>query len=215
VSALSITPSSPSTARKLRTYSDKLDACIGRVLASLRADIPRWGGDVAIDASDVAAYANGQLFVSQAGAIASGSATPTRRGAIRVAVSTRKGAGFYSVKVHAAVCSSTGLPLAWRVETARSNVPVCCPANRRGARSQLRRRDVRARQGYDVGTVYNALEGRSCRPIISLRKTPAVKAGAHKPPTCEHGEWRFAGSDAKRGASKWRCPTGDCRPASR
>ncbi len=42
--------------------------------------------------------------------------------------------------------------------------------------------------------------------------TDARPAG---PPTCEHGEWRFAGSDPKRGASKWRCPTGACRPASR
>jgi hypothetical protein len=42
-----------------------------------------------------------------------------------------------------------------------------------------------------------------------------VKAGEANPPTCEHGEWRFAGSDAKRGAGKWRCPTGECTPASR
>ena len=48
-----------------------------------------------------------------------------------------------------------------------------------------------------------------------MRKTPAVVAGKHKPPTCEHGVWTFAGSDAKRGASKWRCPTGECSPASR
>lgn len=41
-----------------------------------------------------------------------------------------------------------------------------------------------------------------------------MKAGKHKPPTCEHGTWTFAGSDAKRGASKWRCPSGACKPAS-
>jgi hypothetical protein len=41
-----------------------------------------------------------------------------------------------------------------------------------------------------------------------------VKRGEDRAPTCEHGEWRFAGSDAKRGASKWRCPTGECKPAS-
>jgi hypothetical protein len=28
------------------------------------------------------------------------------------------------------------------------------------------------------------------------------------------GEWRFAGADRKRGATKWRCPTGECAPAS-
>jgi Transposase DDE domain len=28
------------------------------------------------------------------------------------------------------------------------------------------------------------------------------------------GEWRFAGADRKRGATKWHCPTGECMPAS-
>jgi hypothetical protein len=37
----------------------------------------------------------------------------------RFAVSTRKGGGFYGYKIHAAVCTATDLPLAWRVETAR------------------------------------------------------------------------------------------------
>jgi transposase len=41
-----------------------------------------------------------------------------------------------------------------------------------------------------------------------------VKAGQHKPPTCDHSEWTFAGADAKRRATKWRCPTGECAPAS-
>jgi hypothetical protein len=52
------------------------------------------------------------------------------------------------------------------------------------------------------------------RPDHPLRETPDVKRGADKPPTCEHGEWRFAGADSKRRASKWRCPTGECKPAS-
>jgi hypothetical protein len=47
-----------------------------------------------------------------------------------------------------------------------------------------------------------------------LRETPAVKAGKHKPPSYEHGEWAFAGSDPKRGAAKYRCPSGQCSPAS-
>jgi len=42
-----------------------------------------------------------------------------------------------------------------------------------------------------------------------------VKRGDHRPPECEHGTWTFAGSDRTRGASKWRCPTGECEPASR
>ncbi len=39
--------------------------------------------------------------------------------------------------------------------------------------------------------------------------------GHGEPPSCSHGRWTFAGADAKRGASKYRCPSGKCSPASR
>ncbi len=55
---------------------------------------------------------------------------------------------------------------------------------------------------------------RDVAPITPLRKTPAVVRGDHKPPCCEHGEWTFAGADYKRQATKWRCPTGECKPKS-
>ena len=42
-----------------------------------------------------------------------------------------------------------------------------------------------------------------------------MKRGDHRPPECEHGVWTFAGADAKRGLAKYRCPTGECKPASR
>jgi hypothetical protein len=61
--------------------------------------------------------------------------------------------------------------------------------------------------------VHVGCEARGIRPIGPLRKTGRVAADDHKPPMCEHGKWTFAGSDAKRGASKWRCPTGKCSPA--
>jgi hypothetical protein len=69
--------------------------------------------------------------------------------------------------------------------------------------------------GYDNERVYGECEDRDSRPIIPLRETVGVKRGEHKPPTCEHGEWRFAGADPRRGLAKWRCPTGGCFPASR
>jgi len=40
-------------------------------------------------------------------------------------------------------------------------------------------------------------------------------ARARETEGAEHGEWRFAGSDYRRKAAKWRCPTGECSPASR
>ncbi len=69
-------------------------------------------------------------------------------------------------------------------------------------------------RGYDNNFVYEACESKGLRPIISLRETPAVKAGNTSVPKCGHGTWTFAGSDAKRGASKWRCPAGECSPTS-
>ena len=47
--------------------------------------------------------------------------------------------------------------------------------------------------------------------IVSIEPGVGVVAVA---PECEHGTWKFAGADFKRKASKWRCPTGECKPAS-
>jgi len=69
-------------------------------------------------------------------------------------------------------------------------------------------------KGYDNNRVYDECMERDCLPVIPLRQTPDVKRGDDAPPSCQHGAWIFAGSDQKRGASKWRCPTGECRPAS-
>jgi hypothetical protein len=106
--------------------------------------------------------------------------------------------------------------VAWRVETAKDAesiyaVPLLESVRKRGFRAEVAVMDM----GYDLGPVNEGFEARGCHPIIPLRETPAVKAGRHKPPVCEHGEWTFAGADAKRQAAKWRCPTGECAPASK
>jgi hypothetical protein len=114
------------------------------------------------------------------------------------------------------VCAITSLPLAWRVETAKDAestfaVPLLESVREGGFRAEIAVLDM----GYDHTPVYEGFEARGCHLVIPLRETPAVKAGKHKPPVCEHGEWTFAGADAKRRAAKWRCPTGECSPASR
>jgi len=201
---------------KLRRYSDLLDACIARVTASLGRELPELGRDVALDASDLPAYANGQRFVSKGGRERERFSDPDASWGHRSAVSTRKGGGFYGYRVHAAVCARTDLPLAWTGETAGSHesnyvAPLLDATKARGFAPETCALD----KGYDSGPIYDACEDRDARPIIPLRETAAVKAGKAGPPTCGHGEWRFAGSDSKRGASKWRCPTGECKPASR
>jgi hypothetical protein len=69
-------------------------------------------------------------------------------------------------------------------------------------------------RGYDSESICATVESQDMHPVIPLRQTPAVKAGNDKPPSCEHGEWAFAGSDPKRRAAKYRCPSGECKPAS-
>jgi hypothetical protein len=202
-------------AAKLREHGDALANCIDRVLARLRAARPEMGKTIAIDGSDLPAYANGQRYVSRGGAERKRFADPDATWGHRSSISTRSGGGYYGYKVHAAVCTVTGLPVAWKVETAKDSelplVPVLLDSvTRRGFSVDVCVMD----RGYDAEVAYADTESRHIRPVIPLRQTPAVKAGKHKPPECEHGEWTFAGSDAKRGASKWRCPTRECAPAS-
>jgi transposase, IS5 family len=203
-------------AAKLRAYKPLLDACLDRVTAALHEQMPELGTAVAIDASDMPAYANGQRYLYKGGPGRKTYSDPDASWGHRSAVSTRAAGSFYGYKLHQAVDAETGLPLAWRVETAKDAestfaLPLLESVKARGFRPEVAVMDM----GYDLGPVYEGFEARGCHPIIPLRETPAVKAGKHRPPVCEHGEWVFAGSDAKRQAAKWRCPTGECAPASK
>jgi hypothetical protein len=203
-------------AEKLRDHGEMVERCIDGVIAGLKEKLPSYGRDLSIDASDMPAYANGQRFKSKGGPERKKFSDPDASWGHRSAVSTRKGGGFYGYRLHAAVCSNTDLPVAWTVETAKASesrfsAPLIDTAKRRGMLAATAAMD----KGYDLPRVYEECADRDCLPIIPLRETGAVKAGRHKPPTCQHGEWTFAGSDRKRAASKWRCPTGECKPASK
>jgi hypothetical protein len=50
---------------KLRAHSPLVEATLGAIVSALRAELPEYGKDIAIDASDLPAYANGQRFVSK------------------------------------------------------------------------------------------------------------------------------------------------------
>src|SRR5436190_11085454 len=106
-------------ARKLRENHSALADCLDACAASLREQYPTIGRDVAIDASDMPAFANGQRYVSQGGKEREWFSDPDASWGHRSAISTRKGGGFYGYKIQAAVCTTTGLPLVWRIETAR------------------------------------------------------------------------------------------------
>ena len=115
-----------------------------------------------------------------------------------------------------AVDTATDLPIAWRVETASANEStMVAPLLDRMHGLGVKPRTVAMDKGYDVERVYGECADRDVVAIIPLRQTPAVKRGDDKPPRCQHGEWQFAGADYTRQATKWRCPSGECKPASR
>jgi hypothetical protein len=201
-------------AKKLRENGGAVERCIDSVIEGLKAKLPTYGRDLAIDASDMPAYANGHRHTLE-GHKREHFSDPDASWGHRSAVSVRKGGSFYGYKLHLAACVNTGLPVSWQVETAKDGEGPVAPAlidkaRRRGAMATTAAMD----KGYDGAPLHDACAERDCLPVVPMRETGAVKKGEHLPPLCDHGTWTFAGSDRKRGASKWRCPTGECKPAS-
>jgi hypothetical protein len=88
---------------KLRTHADKLARCLDSITAALREERPDYGVDVAIDASDLTAYANGQRYLSKNGPERERYSDPEASWGHRSAVSTRKGGGCHGYKLDMAV----------------------------------------------------------------------------------------------------------------
>lgn len=201
---------------KLRDHAPMLDRCIADVIRALKKANPVLGWDVAIDASDMPAYANGKGYTwSGRERTADEYSDPDASWGHRSAVSTRGAGAFYGYKLHMAVCSKTDLPLAWRVETGKANESMMVSSlldklHTLGINPETCAMD----KGYDHRRVYGECAERGVLPVIPLRNSRDVKTGGSLPPYCKHGNWRFAGADRKRGSTKWRCPTGECKPAS-
>jgi Transposase DDE domain len=202
-------------ARQLRERDGwALSQCVNDVLDSLREQNPDMGKDVAIDASDLPAYANGHRN-NHDGTPRKTYSDHDASWGHRSAVSTRGKGGFYGYKVHAAVDVATGLPLAWSIQSARESehnfaLPLIDKAQGRGFDIKHAITD----KGYDGTPLHDWCMHRGVTPIIALKDTETVRRGAAEPPHCAHGEWTFAGADYNRRATKWRCPTGECQPGS-
>jgi len=158
-------------ARKLRAEREVLADCLDSLVASLAEQYPELGREVAIDASDMPAYANGQRYIYNGGPERQVYSDPDASWGHRSAVSTRKGGGFYGYRIHAAVCTKTGLPLAWQVESARSHesnyvAPLLDAVRARGLDPVTCALDM----GYDNGRVYAECADRNVIPVIPLRR---------------------------------------------
>lgn len=201
--------------KKLRSREGQLQECIDAVLTALSSKHSDMGKDIAIDGSDMPGYARGAKARYPGGPERELSDLDASWGH-RSAVSTRNSGTFYGYKLHCAVCTKTELPLAWTIATAKANestfaVDLLDEVKGRGFLPDT----LAADKGYDLGSIYRDCAERGVMPVIPLRQTPDVKKGKDKPPSCEHGTWKFTGFDRKRGATQWRCPTGKCAPKSK
>lgn len=198
-------------ARMLRTRDAwTLDRCVRDVLDALHAEHPEMGNTVAIDASDLPAYANGQKDQPS---------DPDAKWGHRSAVSTRGKGGYYGFKIHAAVDAATDLSLAWTIRPGNEResehaIPLIDQTRHHGFPAHVAIMD----KGYDSNLIHVRCEHRDVAPVIPLKAEGGYEKGTRgrkaDPPWCVHGEWTFAGADYKRKATKWRCPTGECKPAS-
>jgi hypothetical protein len=150
---------------KLRAFKPLLDACVDRVTAALHEQLPELGQTVAIDTSDMPAYANGQKYLYKGGPERKRYSDPDASWGHRSAVSTRASSSFYGYKLHQVVCAEFGLPLAWRIETAKDQestfaVPLLESVRERGFRAEIAVMDM----GYDLHPRLRRLRGARLPP---------------------------------------------------
>lgn len=190
--------------------------CLNDIIAALHERFPGMGENIAIDGSNIPAHANGHTKGEGKGRYGPRkSSDPDASWGHRSAVSTHRAGGFFGYKIHAAVCVDTDLPIAWTVGTAKTwephfAEPLLDAVQARGFPVKTAIMD----KIYDLQPVHSACMRRGILPVTPLKETGAVKKGAGAPPECEHGTWTFAGTDFKRKATKWRCPTSECDPRS-
>lgn len=170
---------------KLRRNHPALAECIDATAESLRERLPDFGRDIAIDASDLPAYANGQRYVSKGGKERERYSDPEASWGHRSAVSTRGSGGFYGFKIHAAVCARTELPIAWRIETAKAHessfaLPLFDAVLGRGFKPETCAMD----KGYDTVAIHDGFEERGCSPVVPIKgKQPKVSLPPSEKPS--------------------------------
>jgi hypothetical protein len=154
---------------KLRKNRPAIEACLDSLAASLREQHRDFGRDVAIDASDIP-WGNGHRTVYNGGPERERYSDPDASWGHRSAVGTRGAGSFYGFKIDLAVCTVTGLPLAWQARSARHHeslfaVPLLDAVRARGFQPETATMD----KGYDVTRIYEGCEARGCDPVIPLK----------------------------------------------
>ena len=203
--------------RKLRTHKPLLDACIDRVTTALREELPGYGQHLAVDASDLPAFANGQRYLKKNGPERERFSDPDASWGHRSAIiHTASSDGFYGYKLHAwPSCAqhrssqSRGTsPPPGRTSQAKSggSSTQSSPATSNQRRSPFDK-------GYDFEAVYDACHQSGVSaghpaprdPSRQARQTPSANMRARRLDVRRN---RTSDTSERSGAA----PRGDCQP---
>jgi hypothetical protein len=145
-----------------------------------------------------APWANGQRYVSNGGKLRERFSDPDASWGHRSAISTRKGGGYYGYKIDLAVCTATGLPLAWQTRTARNHESLFVATLLDAVKARgFAPETVAMDKGYDAARVYAECEARGVEPVIPIRGAKAnqqvlpVATGGRMFPRIARGTDRF------------------------
>jgi hypothetical protein len=202
-------------ARLLRDGSP-LQNYLAAVLESLKTEMPGLGVDVAIDATDITAWSNGQKYVYSGGPERKRFSDPDATWGHKSATGTAGSRGFFGYKWHQIVCAKWQVPVAWGLTTAKTHETLMfTPMLRKARDAGFATGTIVGDLGYDSGDNYSDCDELECIPIIPIREgSKSSAAVAEMPPICIHGEWTYGGTDYGRRQTKWRCPEGKCSPAN-
>ena len=163
--------------RKLRG-SRLLRACLDRLVRELARARPGYGRDLAIDSTDLPAYANGQRYKYRGGPEREAFSDLDATWGHRSAVSTRKGGGFYGFKLHMAACAVTELPVAWVADTGKAAdmrhvTDLLDQARALGIETETAAMDG----GYDYRSTYSQCEARGVLAAVARRSNAGTGEG--------------------------------------
>lgn len=190
-------------ASKLVAHKELIDRCVARVLERLRSTKPGMGENIAIDGSDLPAHSSVAAYTKINGEARKPGEYSDMDASwgYRTAVDTKKSKWFYGHKVHLAACSLTGLPLAWKVETAcRQEMGFALSLLDQTIKRRFPVQTAAFDKGYDTRDIYDGCLIRGVLPVIPAKKikgeTKGVRLSRFLPRSTERWKALYKGRGA-------------------
>ena len=198
-----------------------MDRLIAEMVDTLRTKLPDLGNDVAVDSTDIEAYANPNHTPVTDSDATWGHRT-TKAKSSKGAKDTEP---FFGYKLHSICDTVYGAPLAHVLLPANRNDSPQLPRlvrQAQGMYSWLKPKHLLADRGYDSKANHVFLVQRGIVPIIHIRK-PTAGDGLHDglyskkgAPVCDgKTPMDFLGTDPKSGWHLFQCPPAGCQLKAR